>query len=319
MLPERYGSAFDTGVYAIEPDSLAALDEGHASSPCQDGRAELIRRARQRVWLDLNAGSFEPPRLPQVAAEVMRIAQQPDSSLAEVTRLLHQDPFLAGSVLRAANAAFYAPRNGRRITQLQRAVARLGLDRTRDIVLSVALRQTIYRGRHAALMSALWSEAIGVAVAMNLLAGATGKSHEQAFVIGLLHDVGRPVLVGVLEQVLEEMEGELAFEELAEEVFHLMHARAGAAIITGWGLPRSFAALVDHHHDPVPPPPLQQLAEFLRLATLIYEVWQEEGEGLYGCERLLSHPLVARLDIGQRQLLQVLALYPGALEGMMTL
>jgi HD-like signal output (HDOD) protein len=318
MPAARYGSAFDTGVYAVDPTSLAALDDGGAL-PEDDARGALIRQARQRVWLDLHADAFEPPRLPLVAAEIMRVAQHPDSSLADITRLLHQDQFLAGSVLRVANAAFFAPRGGRRVTQLQRAVARLGLDRVHDIVLSAALRQTIYRGDHAALMNALWREAIGVAVAMNLLAGAANKSHEQAFVIGLLHDVGKPVLAGVLDRVLEHFEGEIHFDELAEEVFHLMHARAGAAIITGWGLPRSFAALVDHHHDPDPPPALRELAGFLRLATLIYEVWLEEGEGLYGCERLLSHPLAARLGMSERQLLQVLALYPGALGGMMVL
>lgn len=284
-----------------------------------DSRAGLIHRARQRVWEDLNAGSFEPPRLPAVAIEVQRLANDPDSSAAGITRLLHQDQFLAGAVLQVANTAHYGPRSGQRVTQLQRAVARLGVDRTRDIVLSAALRQSIYHGPHPSLMQALWQAAVGTAVAMNLLAGVAGRSGEQAFVLGLLHDVGKPVLAGVLHRVVGELDQRVSFDELAHEVFHLMHARAGAAIINGWGLPSSFAELVDHHHDPAPPPKLREAAGFLRLADLIYEVWLEETEDLYGCERLTQHPLVERLGVSERAILQVLALYPGALEGMLVI
>ncbi len=311
-----YGSAFDTGVYAIEPESLAALDTPGVGD-AGEGEAELIHTARQRVWQALNEGDFEPPRIPTVATEVLRVSENPDCSAAGITRLLHQDAFIAGSVLQVANTAHYGPRSGKRITQLQRAVARLGVRRTRDIVLAAGLRQTIYSGPHAALMRTLWQAAVGTAVAMNLLAGVAGKNSEQAFVIGLLHDVGKPVLAGVLERVVAELEGPIEFEELADEVFHLMHARAGAAIINGWGLPKALAELVDHHHDPVPPRSLQEPGAFLRLADLIYEVWLARGDELHAADELRTHRLVARLDIGDRAMMQVLALYPGALEGML--
>ncbi len=313
----RTGSAFDTGIYAVEPASLAMLEQAPAEVEGEASKTELIHRARHRVWKALNSGEFEPPRLPHVAEEVLRVAQNPDCSVAALSRLLHQDQFLAGAVLRVANSVHYGPRGGGRITQLQRAVARLGLNQTRATVLSAAMRQSVYSGPYTSRMMALWRAAIGAAVAMNLLSGVAGKSSEQAFTIGLLHDVGKPVLANVLHQVLEEHPSELRFDDLADEVFHLMHARAGAAIINGWRLPSSFSELVAHHHDPVPPPRLQEPAGFLRLADLIYEVFLEEGQGIYGCERLVTHRLVARLGLGERELLQVLALYPGALEGML--
>lgn len=317
MREHKPGSAFDTGIYAVEPASLAQLEEAPPAGEGPTSKADLIRLARHRVWKTLNSGDFEPPRLPHVAEEVMRVVQNPDCTVAAIAKLLHQDQFLAGAVLQVANSVHYGPRGGGRITQLQRAVARLGLNQTRATVLSAAMRQSVYSGPHTTLMMSLWRGAIGTAVAMNLLSGVAGKSSEQAFTIGLLHDVGKPVLAAVLHRVLEEFPSELDFDELAEDVFHLMHARAGAAIINGWRLPRSFAELVDHHHDPVPPAALQEPAGFLRLSDLIYEVFLQEGQKIFGNERLVQHPLVARLGLSERELLQVLALYPGALEGML--
>jgi HD-like signal output (HDOD) protein len=313
----KTGSAFDTGIYAVEPASLAQLENAPADGDGPSSKADLIRMARHRVWKALNAGDFEPPRLPHVAEEVMRIVQNPDCTVAAISKLLHQDQFLAGAVLRVANSVHYGPRGGGRISQLQRAVARLGLNQTRSTVLSAAMRQSVYSGPHSTRMMSLWRAAIGTAVAMNLLSGVAGKSSEQAFTIGLLHDVGKPVLANVLHRVLEEFPSEIGFDDLADDVFHLMHARAGAAILNGWRLPQSFAELVDHHHDPVPPAKLQEPAGFLRLADLMYEVFLQEGAKIYGSERLVQHHLVARLGLSEREILQVLALYPGALEGML--
>jgi len=252
-----------------------------------------------------------------VATEVLRVAQDPRSSAAGLARVVHQDQFLAGAVLQVANSAFYGPRGGRRISRLPQAVARLGMESTRNIVLSSTMRQSIYQGEHATTMEALWRSALGSAVAFNLLSGAAGRDGEQAFLIGLLHDVGKPVLANILDRILRNYPGQVDFEEVADKVFHLMHARAGAAVIHGWKLPASFAQLVDHHHDLQPPPKLRRPAAFLRLADLIYETWLEEGDDLSSCKRLLEHHLPTRLGIPFTKLQQALALYPGALDGMM--
>lgn len=323
----RYGSAFDTGVYAVSPEALAQLDDDESpTQDLEDPKAQLVRTVRRRVWQALNDGAFEPPRLSHVAAEVQRVAEDPRSSAAGLARVVHQDQFLAGAVLQVANSAYYGPRGGRRITRLGEAVARLGTDRTRNVVMSATLRQSVYKGAHARTMERLWRAALGSAVAFNLLGGAAGRDGEQAFLIGLLHDVGKPVLAHILDRVLRDMKqggkavvgpNAASFQVLAEDVFHLMHARAGAAIITGWNLPRSFAELVDHHHDPLPPPKLRRTAAFLRLSDLIYETWLAEGDELHACERLLDHPLPPRLGLERMQLAQVLALYPGALAGLL--
>ncbi len=316
---ERSASAFDTGIYAVSPEALLQLDveAGQLEGESFDTKLDLILAVRRRVWLALNAGKFEPPRLPEVAAEVLRVAGDERSSARGLAHLIHQDAFLAGAVLLVANSAHYGPRGGRRITKLPEAVARLGMAQTRDVIMAVAVKQTIYRGRHRKRMRALWQAALGSAVAFNLLSGIARRNREQAFLIGLLHDVGKPVLAGMLDQILRVVPGDLEFDEVADEIFHLMHARAGAAIINGWKLPRNFAELVDHHHDPRPPPTLQEPSYYLRLSDLVYQLWLEEGEDFNKSDRLLAHSLVQRLGLPRQALYQVMALYPVALDSMM--
>ena len=102
--------------------------------------------------------------------------------------------------------------------------------------------------------------------------------------------------------------------ELAEGVFHLMHAKVGATIVGRWNLPGAMAKLISCHHDRQPPAELAASVSMLRLADLIYEVWCAQGEELHQAERLLEHPLVRRLAIPRHAFAQALVAYPAILQ-----
>ncbi len=309
-------NAMDTGVYVIDRGELAELDKaiGKGSSRRREDQSDVIRDVRERVWEALSTGRFEPPRLPHVASEVLRLSQDDDASLSDLAGVIHQDQFLAGECLRIANSLHYAPRGGRRVTSLAEALARLGFNKTRNVVLAAAMQQSIYRGPRVKLMMDLWHAALGSAVAFSLLSQCSKRDADQAFLIGLMHDVGKPVVASVLDDVLDETGGNWDYESLADDLFHLMHARAGSRIVKHWKLPGGFSRLVEHHHDLQPPPELQEPAWMLRLADLVYGLWLREGDGVHAFEPLLGHRLVHRLGIQRVALQPILALYPGVVR-----
>lgn len=308
-------TAMNTDMFVIDGEELADLDRELGARPRArfESRGDIVREVKLRVLAALQNDSYEPPRLPTVAAEVMQLARDEEVSIARLGRLIQSDQFLAGATLRTVNSAFFAPRNGRRITSIPEAIARLGLLQTQNVVLSAAMGQTIYHGPHRELMLDLWQAALGGAVAFSLLSQIMDQNAELAFLVGLLHDVGKPVLANILDEVLTEATSELPYDTAVEEVFHLLHARAGAHIVGLWELPESFVRIIAHHHDRMPPADLKRNTGMLRLADLIYEHWLVEGEELHLSSSLLEHHLVDRLDIPVGRLERILALYPGAL------
>ncbi len=311
------GTAFTTGLYVIDEEELEALNQELEER--QHGRVntqDLAREVRLSVWQAVAEDRFEPPRLPGLAAEILATAQDPTVSIRKIGHLVQRDQFLSGAVLKAANAAVYAPRHGnRRVTRLPEAVMRLGLKQTRNVVLAAAMRQTVFRGPRRKLMEKLWRAALGAGVACSLLGELKGKDRDQAFTMGLLHDVGKPVLAQHLDKVIKrEYPGRVVFEDVAKDIFHLMHARLGANIIRRWRLPAVLADLVLHHHDARPPKKLAATAAMLRLADMVYQEWTVTGRRLPESERLMGHLLVRRLRLAPREFQDALLDYPAVME-----
>ncbi len=307
-----------TDLYAVddhELERIAAEAAGQVIDEAEQLR-DVAHQVRVAVWRAIQDDEFEPPRLPEMAMQVVQLAGDDEASAAQLGSLIKRDQFLAGAVLRAANSAWFGPGARRApITKLPEAVVRLGMNRTRDVILSAATRQTVYRGRHGKLMRELWRAALGSALGCSLLATCKGIGGDQAFLLGLMHDVGKPVLAWELDKAIRSRFAGLArFEDLAEGVFHLMHAKVGATIIRQWNLPGAMSKLVSCHHDRQPPPELAASVAMLRLADLIYEVWCDRGDEICKAEHLLDHPLVRRLAIPRHAFAQALVAYPSILQ-----
>lgn len=265
----------------------------------------------------MNRRSFQPPRLPEVALRVMKLSRSEHCSASHLSELLRRDQFLAGEVLAAANTAWHGPRAAQRIASLERAVARLGIDNTRNIVMASALRQEVYRGPQRDVLERLWHKSVGTAFSLSLVAQLMRRHEDKAFVIGLLHDLGKPVLAWILDRVLEDFPHYVDYDKISGQVFHLMHARLGAIIVRRWQLGRNMSELVAHHHDRAPPKNVRVVAAMLRLATMIYEVTYEQGIPPGECDALLDHRLAKKLRIRRERLITVLSMYRGSVDSFM--
>ena len=317
----KVGSAMNTGLYVLDPSELVAIDNElerrHGKPPPRIEPARLPHEVRLRVSALIAQGRFEPPRLPEIALEIMAKADDPKASAEDMAVLVHRDPFLAGRLLEAANTAFYRPRD-RRITRLNEAVSRLGIRQVRNVLLAAAMEQSVYRGPRKPLMRELWQASVGAAVGCRLVANMLRRDPDQAFMVGLLHDVGKPVLAWCLDQVLSsDPRLQLGFEQVAPDIFHLLHARVGALIVRQWKLPSGFALVVKHHHDPRPPDGTQRHARVLRMANLLYECWRNTPEDFDEGGVLECHALMVRSFREADTIRRLLNIYPPALEALL--
>jgi HD-like signal output (HDOD) protein len=314
------GSALSTGLYVLDPDELEEVDrelrerDPQEPVPPKLDPTNLPGEVRFRVSAMVADGSFEPPKLPEIAMEIVRVSDDPKACAEDLAVLAHRDPFLAGRLLRAANSAMFRPRD-RRITRLPEAVSRLGFRQTRTVVLAAAMEQNVYRGPRGELMNELWQAAIGAAVGCRLVAQLTRRDPDNAFLLGLLHDVGKPVLAWCLDRVIrEQVAGRVAFDDVAPDIFHLLHPRVGALIIHHWKLPSGLAGVVTHHHDPSPPEEYLAWARLLRIADLLYQCWRHSPEDFDEDGMLHSHTLLVRSIREPERIQRLLNLYPPALE-----
>ncbi len=184
--------------------------------------------------------------MPRVPEAVLRLLADPECRFAEVAEVISQDQASATRVLRAANCWV---RGIEQITSLPHAVARLGVTAVRTIMMSETLRAATFmkeiRNRPAAQM--LWHRAIASGHIMRALAPHVYLDPEDAFVIGLLHDLGNVIVLSVVGKY----EG-LSHDQFEAETFEYLclryHQEFGGLLAKEWELPSRLRKLIESHH-----------------------------------------------------------------------
>jgi putative nucleotidyltransferase with HDIG domain len=207
-----------------------------SSDPLPELRGELERR--------LDEGSLELPLLPGVAMEVTSAAAREDTDARVLAEILKRDPAMAAHVLRIVNSPVYSPRA--QIVSLQQAVGRVGSAKIREIALIIACRTGVYKVKgYEAEVDQVFKHSVATALLAQEIARQTRNNVEEAFLCGLLHDVGRPVLLQALLEVARERTAPRAgLLSLVSE----LHCRAGASLATAWALPESVSQAILNHH-----------------------------------------------------------------------
>ena len=133
------------------------------------------------------------PALPDIALRAMRLAEDPEWEVTTLDQTIRRDQALAARFLRLANSAFFGARS--KISTLDRAITLVGITRVRSVLLAAAL-EGLHEGKRSNFKGKiLWDHALATGCLSQHLAGIHGRSEpEEAFMAGLLHDIGRPVL-----------------------------------------------------------------------------------------------------------------------------
>ncbi|HOX26416.1 MAG TPA: HDOD domain-containing protein [Candidatus Krumholzibacteria bacterium] len=196
------------------------------------------------------------PAMPHVASKVLELSSDPDTSAVALQQVIADDQAMTARILKIANSAMYAC--SRRIKTLSEAIVVLGFNSIRSLVVTSAARNLYATGsaRMGLKERLLWEHSIGCGFTCRLL---VQKRHpalaEEAFLAGLMHDIGKLVLNLQLPERFEEIvqivynEGR-EFHETEREILGFDHARVGALLVNKWKLSPLLEDVIGLHHEP---------------------------------------------------------------------
>lgn len=210
--------------------------------PQNVGMQEQVERALvERIDKD----RIDLPVLPQVAGRVIALSNDPSADAARLSALIHQDQALAAHVLRIANSPAYMPRTP--IASLQHAVAMLGVSQLSEIAVTVSLKSGAVKiSGYEGEIRQLWRHALASGAYAKEIARLRRYNVESAYLCGLLHAVGKPVVLKTVTTIAAELRMQL---EPCTVMSFLdgYHSRVGTLIAAEWALPPQVAEAIAYY------------------------------------------------------------------------
>ncbi|MFB9243919.1 HDOD domain-containing protein [Massilia antarctica] len=197
------------------------------------------------------------PSLPAVVMELLTSIDQEDIDIAVLAKKVSHDQALTAKTLRLANSSLYGLQV--RVTTIQQAITYLGFQTTRNLITASALTGCFAEGRCPAFdHKAFWRHSIATAACAKVLARRVRFNQDYAFTAGLLHDIGRLVLVSsypdLYQQVMEYRAAKDTYVQDAElAVMGVDHVLAGVALAEHWNFSDTMKMAIAFHHDPGAP------------------------------------------------------------------
>jgi len=253
---------------ADEAAGLSAVGIAHQylSKPCKaDDLIGTIRRAcGLRGFLsseglkELISQIKNLPSVPGIYVQLLEELKSPEPSIPRAAELISRDVAMTAKILHLANSAFFAFRV--RVTTPTRAVTLLGLRITKDLALSAQVFSEFDTSKIPGFdIHRVVAHSTATAAYAKAIAAAEGRDRQtldDAFLSGMLHDVGRLVLAdrlperygAVLELVREQS---VPLVQAERDLLGATHGEVGAYLLGLWGLPDPIVETVAYHHRPL--------------------------------------------------------------------
>jgi HD-like signal output (HDOD) protein/CheY-like chemotaxis protein len=247
----------------LEP-AMRSLSVAHQvlGKPCDGATVEAVvdRACELQIALANDAvrsaigGVDRLPSPPRTYLAVTTALENPDSSLNNIANIIERDMAASAKVLQVVNSAFFALRHD--VKNIKQALSYLGVNMMRRILLSVETFSMYenHKGELAVSIDAIQEHGVAVGSLATALMGNAPAS-EDAFMAGMLHDVGQLILATHSPERYAKVRSMIAKDgvpiHVAErEVLGATHAQVGAYLLALWGLPDSIVETAAHHHAP---------------------------------------------------------------------
>ena len=240
------------------------------------------------------------PPLPASVGRLLEIACEPNVEFREIARVIELDQTLTARILRAANSAMYGV--PRRVQTVNQATVLLGRDTIVNLALSISVMSAQSRVDTESwpiAPSEFWRHSFAVAsLARGMAAHVPGVSPDECYVGGLLHDIGKMVMLDHFRDVYAQVVmaaqyGMKPLFMLERDVLETDHAAVGHALCLHWKIPMSITRAISEHHEENDPAP-GTVADIVRNANDLAKAANVGNSGSQFAELRSSPRLPAR-------------------------
>ena len=200
--------------------------------------------------------------LPEITLRIIELVEDPSSTAQDLHKVIANDPALCSRILKVVNSAFYGL--PRQIGSINRAIVLLGLNAVKNIAIAASLTKLFRGGELCPRFSAreLWIHSMASAAGSKLICDQLKLGlPDEAFLAGLIHDIGIMVEMQAARDKLLRVFDEMKFDadgtpltnmcEIEQQVLGADHCAFGTGLCEAWKVPKSFSHVAGYHHDPM--------------------------------------------------------------------
>jgi putative nucleotidyltransferase with HDIG domain len=231
------------------------------------------------------------PSLPAVVMELLSSIEQDDIDISVLAKKVSYDQALTAKTLRLANSSSYGAQV--KVTTIQQAITFLGFQTTRNLITAAAITGCFPSGRCPGFNDkGFWRHSIATAVCARALARRLRFSQDIAFTAGLLHDIGRLVLMTADPQAYGDViawraREDTDWQDAERAVLGVDHVEAGAMLAQHWNFSDTMRQAIAFHHAP-DTPGAGFLAAIVHVANAIVHALDIAGEDDERAPRIVS-------------------------------
>jgi HD-like signal output (HDOD) protein len=256
--------------------------------------------------LGLVNSTIDLPTMPEVLIKLNEVMGRADASAADVAKVVSADPAVATNILRIVNSAYFGLQV--RVSSVSLAISVMGFNMTKKVALKAAVFSAFGKRREKIQHfdpAQFWKHAVFAGVAARSLATASSTfadmHPEDAYIAGLLHDIGKIILMeksapkylAMLRKTVALNRAEI---EVEGEDFGFTHADVGSVLAIKWSLPEDLAIAIRYHHAPAKDPFHRSLSSLIHLADHL--AWRGRNPSTVGTPMgALDHEVYAHIGI----------------------
>lgn len=258
-------------------------------------------KIEQQVLSGLRHRIHEIPPMPEIWRRIQNILEQPDASAADLGLCIAEDPVLTAHIFKICNSSAYATAGSSQISSIALAIARLGLDETSNILFQMLVPDLGSNDYKRKQVRHIWMHSQAISALMRILAEPCHQlSRNEASLIGMLHDIGKLVILHLedetkLMQLKEAIDSGTASLEAEFDILGYTHIDAGSMLALHWQLPRQIQHRIAMHHHPDNLPRInieaetQHLMMALNLSHMIYQHFLFGDDNSQGSDIWFQH------------------------------
>ncbi len=219
--------------------------------PKQLKEATIVSDVKDKILKDVDS----LPTFPENIIKLQQLCNQKESSIIEISEHISRDPALAADVIKLSNSAGFVP--GKKISNIKEAVKIIGFKNLYFLLTASTAKKIL--GNKYKKFEIIWDHCIRVASYSRQIAKAKnlGKLVDSAFITGLLHDMGKIVLLNADEKIINTISEitknkQLRSSSILEEIsIGISHAEIGGLIAEKWNFPDELKMPIANHHSPL--------------------------------------------------------------------